>query len=254
MLGGDLDELARDPGIVGLDQAELALCLGLSWAVGRALRGNVARPASVWIGERVVDGVLFPVLALLLALAARWWLAKTQAVAVFQIAVPVLASLVVIRLGVRVLRVAFPSSQAVRVIERTLSWLVWGVLVLWISGLLPLVLQEFEGIHWKLGGADVSLRSLLEGALSAVVVLVAALWISAAIESRLLAGATDNLSVRKIAANSVRALLLLVGLLLALSAAGIPLGALSVLGGAVGVGIGFGLQKQIGRASCRERV
>ena len=240
-LGALLDSLARPSALIEL--AVLAACIGLAWAVGRALRGNVARPASVWIGERVVDGVLFPVLALLLALAARWWLAKTQAVAVFQIAVPVLASLVVIRLGVRVLRVAFPSSQAVRVIERTLSWLVWGVLVLWISGLLPLVLQEFEDIHWKLGGADVSLRSLLEGALSAVVVLVAALWISAAIESRLLAGATDNLSVRKIAANSVRALLLLVGLLLALSAAGIPLGALSVLGGAVGVGIGFGLQK-----------
>jgi small-conductance mechanosensitive channel len=38
-------------------------------------------------------------------------------------------------------------------------------------------------------------------------------------------------------------MLLLVGLLLALSAAGIPLGALSVLGGAAGVGIGLGLQK-----------
>ena len=62
------------------------------------------------------------------------------------------------------------------------------------------------------------------------VVLVAMLWVSAAIEARLLAGASDNLSVRKIAANAVRALLLLVGLLLALSAAGIPLGALSVMG------------------------
>jgi len=74
-------------------------------------------------------------------------------------------------------------------------------------------------------------------------VLVVMLWVSAAIEARLIAGATDNLSVRKIAANATRALLLLVGLLLALSAAGIPLGALSVLGGAIGVGLGFGLQK-----------
>ena len=89
--------------------------------------------------------------------------------------------------------------------------------------------------------AEIVVALLLVG--SGGVVLVAALWISAAIESRLLGGATDNLSVRKIAANAVRALLLLVGLLLALSAAGIPLGALGVLGGAVGVGIGFGLQK-----------
>ena len=45
------------------------------------------------------------------------------------------------------------------------------------------------------------------------------------------------------AANATRALLLMIGVLVALSAVGIPLGALSVLGGAVGVGIGFGLQK-----------
>jgi small-conductance mechanosensitive channel len=75
-------------------------------------------------------------------------------------------------------------------------------------------------------------------------VLVVALWISAAIESRLMAGAvSSNLSLRKIAANAVRGLLLLVGVLLALSAAGIPVGALGVLGGALGVGIGLGLQK-----------
>jgi len=69
------------------------------------------------------------------------------------------------------------------------------------------------------------------------------LWLSASIEARLMGAETLNLSVRKIMANATRALLLLVGLLLALSAAGIPLGALSVFGGAAGVGIGLGLQK-----------
>jgi hypothetical protein len=49
--------------------------------------------------------------------------------------------------------------------------------------------------------------------------------------------------MRKMAANALRALLLLVGLMFALSAAGIDLTALGVLGGALGVGIGLGLQK-----------
>jgi small-conductance mechanosensitive channel len=240
-IGAWFDALTQPSALIEL--AALAGCLALAWLAVRALRGGVSRPASVLFGERLLDGVLFPVLALALALAARWLLAKTQVVAVLQIALPILASLLVIRVAVRVLRVAFPQSHAVRVIERTISWFVWGGMVLWVTGLLPLVLTELEAIQWKLGGAPVSLLSLVEGALSAVVVLVAALWISAAVESRLLAGATNNLSVRKIAANAVRALLLLVGLLLALTAAGIPLGALSVLGGAVGVGIGFGLQK-----------
>ncbi len=51
------------------------------------------------------------------------------------------------------------------------------------------------------------------------------------------------MSLRKIAASAVRALLLFVGLMFALSAAGIDLTALGVLGGAIGVGVGFGLQK-----------
>jgi small-conductance mechanosensitive channel len=52
-----------------------------------------------------------------------------------------------------------------------------------------------------------------------------------------------DLSLRKVASNAIRAVLLLVGLLFALSAVGVDLTALSVLGGALGVGLGFGLQK-----------
>ena len=229
-----------------VEVAVLAACLVLAGAavwLARAGLGPARRVGSVWFGERLVDGVLFPVVALLFALAARWALRSSLPVALLHLAVPILASLVVIRITVRVLRVAFPASQAVRVLERTLSWIVWGALVLWVTGLLPLLLQELEAIHWKLGGADVSLRSLIEAAISAVAVLVVVLWVSAAIEARLLAGVTEHLSLRKIAASATRALLLLVGLMLALSAAGIPIGVLGVFGGALGVGLGFGLQK-----------
>ena len=70
------------------------------------------------------------------------------------------------------------------------------------------------------------------------------LWVSAAIEAKLLKGAVgQQLSWRKAASNLVRAVLVFVGLLLALSAVGIDLTALSVLGGALGVGLGLGLQK-----------
>jgi len=125
-----------------------------------------------------------------------------------------------------------------------LSWLVWIGLVLWMTGVLPLVAAEADKVQWKIGGADVSLRRLFEGVASGLVVLVLMLWISAAIEQRLLAHASESaLSLRKIAANATRVGLLVVGVLFALSAAGIPIAALSVFGGAIGVGIGFGLQK-----------
>jgi small-conductance mechanosensitive channel len=155
----------------------------------------------------------------------------------------VLLSLVVIRLTVRVLHRAFPHSAVMRVVERSVSWIAWIAVVLWILGILPLVMQELDAIQWKLGSTTISVRNLIEGAIAAVVVLMVALWISAALEQKLLEGATDNLSIRKMAANALRALLLFLGLMFALSAAGIDLTALGVLGGALGVGIGFGLQK-----------
>jgi small-conductance mechanosensitive channel len=130
-----------------------------------------------------------------------------------------------------------------RAVERWVSWIAWIAVVLWITGALPLVMNELDQITWKIGATKISVRNVIEGLVAAVVVLIVALWISAALEQRLLAGATDNLSVRKMAANALRALLLFVGLMFALSAAGIDLTALGVLGGALGVGLGFGLQK-----------
>lgn len=225
--------------------ALLAACLGLAGLVAwRLQRAVPERPGSVLFGRHVIDGVLFPLLALAFAFGARKLLAPLGiAPAVFKIVIPVLVSLAVIRLTVRVLAAALPQSLFVKLIERMVSWLAWLGSVLWILGLLPLVLEELEDIHWKIGAKNVSLRNLLEGACTAVIVLVLALWVSAAIEARLLRGSAMDLSLRKIAANATRALLLFVGLLFALSAAGIDLTALGVLGGAVGVGIGFGLQK-----------
>jgi small-conductance mechanosensitive channel len=218
-------------------------CLGLAWLIVRLVRGPEARRGSIWFGHGVVDGIFFPVLALLLVLLARWALKTWVPLAVFKLAVPVLLSLAVIRLTVRVLHASFPDSQLMRVVERSVSWVVWLGVVLWITGLLPLLLQELDSIQWKIGSTQISIRNILEGAVSAVLVLVGALWLSSILEARLLQGATSNLGVRKMAANALRALLLFVGLMFALSAAGIDLTALGVLGGALGVGIGFGLQK-----------
>jgi small-conductance mechanosensitive channel len=104
-------------------------------------------------------------------------------------------------------------------------------------------MDAMDDVHWKMGATRMSLLNVVEGTLTAGLVMVIALWVSSAIERQLLTGTGNTLSLRKMAANIVRALLLFVGLLLALSAVGIDLTALSVLGGAIGVGVGFGLQK-----------
>lgn len=238
-----LQSLARPSALV--EAGVLLVCVGLAWLVARTL----ARPEGrrgIFLGHHGVDGVLFPLLLLALAWAARWALAPWLTPALFRIAIPVLLSLLVIRFGVQVLHAAFPASASVRLVERLLSWMAWGAVVLWLTGALPVLVAELDALRWKTGGAEVSVWSVIEGVFTAGAVLLVVLWLSAALEDRLLAGAEQaggSLSLRKMAANATRALLVFVGLLVALSAAGIPLGALSVLGGAVGVGIGFGFQK-----------
>ena len=239
-LGPLLQALSRPSALIEL--AALASCILLAYGLLRLLRPADAGNG-ILFGKRSFDGVLFPLLALAAVLLARHLLQPHIDIAVLHLAVPLLGSLAIIRTAVRVLREGFPDSRPVRLLERTISWGIWLGLVLWLTGLMPIMLAEMQAVSWTIGGAPVTLRGLFEGALSAVVVLVAALWLSASIEARLMRAAGLSLSVRKIMANASRAALLLVGLLVALSAAGIPLGALGVMGGAVGVGIGLGLQK-----------
>lgn len=221
-------------------------CVAVAYLAVRFMRRQttVHDVRSIWFGKHAVDGVLFPLLLLCLNVGASAALDEVITVTVLKVAVPVLMSLVVIRVGVKVLQVAFAEARWVRPIEHSISWLAWLAMVLWVSGLLPVILSELDQITWKVGATTMSVRSLIEGILTAGAVLIVTLWISSGIEGRLLRSATgDELSLRKALSNAARALLLFVGLMMAFSLAGIDLTALSVLGGAVGVGIGFGLQK-----------
>ena len=229
-----------------IELGALVCCVGLAWGLAallhRGLRLN--NPKSILFGRKLIDGVLFPMLLLGLAWVAQSLLTQWLQVTAFRIAIPVLVSLLIIRVGAKVLQAAFPQARWVRPIERSISWIAWLAMVLWVTGLMPVILADLDDIRWKVGGSFMSVRTLLEGLLTASAVLVLALWVSAAIEARLLRSATGSeLSLRKVLSNSTRALLMFVGLLVALSAVGIDLTTLSVLGGAIGVGIGFGLQK-----------
>ncbi|NDF78412.1 MAG: mechanosensitive ion channel protein [Betaproteobacteria bacterium] len=222
-----------------------AACVGVALALAWALRRITLQwELKVLLGDQLVDGVLFPSLLLGLVFASRSVWAKTHALWLFDFLLPVCISLAAIRLGVKVLQAAFKEAAWVRPVERSLSWLAWAAVVLWLTGLLPMVLEELDQIQWKVGTSHLSVRTLIEGGLTAGLVMLLTLWMSSAIESRLLRTSTGSeLSLRKAVSNAVTSLLMFVGLMVSLSAVGIDLTALSVLGGAVGVGIGFGLQK-----------
>ena len=243
-LGGKLVALTQPTVLIELAAALAALVL--AWVFVAALRrlSGQRNPDSILFGRHLFDGALFPLVLLVFGYVARNFVDDHIPLAAFRLVIPALMSLAVIRTGAKVLQAAFPQAQWLGDIERTISWLVWGAMVLWVTGVLPRVLVALGQIRWKMGSSEMSVRTVLEGAITAGIVLLAALWISSVLEAWLLRSATGSgLSVRKALSNAIRALLLFVGLMFALSAAGIDLTALSVLGGAVGVGIGLGLQK-----------
>ncbi|PUE57627.1 mechanosensitive ion channel protein [Limnohabitans sp. Rim8] len=241
----DLQELLLDlqSPAIALELAGLALCLALAWGLSWALgRGATAR-GSILFGRRLVDGVLFPALALVFTYGLKLVLMKMQRVPVLKMALPVLMSLVLIRLIARVLAAVFPNSRGARILEQVVSWLAWALAVLWITGWWGPMMEELDGLQFMLGKTRISVSHVLEVVFTSGFVLVLALWLSATLEQRVLNRAFEDLSMRKVAANAMRVLLLVIGTLFALSSLGFDLTALSVLGGALGVGIGFGLQK-----------
>jgi small-conductance mechanosensitive channel len=227
--------------------AALLACAALAWWLVRSLRHSLLGDDAqngVLLGRTGVDGALFPLLWLVLSVGAEWALRAQIPITLLLVALPMLVALVVIRLAVKVVRLVFPNARWARRLERTVSWLVWLVLVLWVTNLLPSILMEMDEITVTLGGSVISVRQVFEGLLTAAFVLIAAMWVASVIDHRLLSNtAGGELSVRKAVSNMIRVVLLFVGLMVALTAVGIDLTALSVLGGAIGVGIGFGLQK-----------
>jgi small-conductance mechanosensitive channel len=242
----ELDDLMQDmaQSDIWVEVASLLGCLLLAYVLCRAVaKAFTTQTDSVWLGRKTFDGLLFPLVALAFTFVANYVVGRNQSLSVLKVAVPVLLSLAVIRLIARTLALSFPNSGLARMTERLFLWMVWALTILWIIGLLPGVLAELDAIKLTFGKSKVSLRTIVEGMLSAGLVLIVTLWVSSVIERRVLRDAVQDLSMRKIMANGVRALLILFGMLFALSAIGVDLTALSVLGGALGVGLGFGLQK-----------
>ena len=218
---------------------------GIPDAVEKVAQRIGQNEESLLFGRNNYDGVLFPVIWLVLSYAAAHLMHVEVKASLFRIALPVLAALVVIRAVARIVRRLWGTQHWVKVLEHTVSWIIWGCVVLRATGLLPDLVDFLDGIKIKLGAINTSVLSLLLGAFFVVVALVVALWVSSLIEARLLRGATGStLSLRKIGSNVIRAGLLFIAILLGLEAVNIDLTAFSVFGGALGVGIGLGLQKQ----------
>ena len=245
---GDLWRYLQQPEVLWQAGA-LLLCLSLAFLVDRAVRGRIeqgaaASAASIWrFGRGGLKRITFPLVALLLVLLARALLRHWTAVNLLSHAVPLLGSLAMIRVVFYVLRHSFGNSGWLVPFERIFAMLVWSVVALHILGLLPGLIDLLEGIGFTVGKQKLNVWLLLQAALMVLATLLLALWLSGVVEARLLSAAGLDGNLRVVFARLSRALLMLLAVLIGLPLVGIDLTTLSVFGGELGVGIGFGLQK-----------
>ena len=112
-----------------------------------------------------------------------------------------------------------------------------------MAGLWPHVRAALDDIGIVFGKDRISLLLVVQAALSVAVTLLVALWLGRVTETRLMSATSLQINVRVMFTKLAQILLLLLAILIALPAVGIDLTVLSVFGGMLGVGIGFGLQK-----------
>jgi small-conductance mechanosensitive channel len=228
----------------------LAVSLAVAWWISRLVHARLMRvpstgpSATLEIGVGGLNRVIFPLSALLCVILGRLVLHFFQhELNLLNLAVPLLFSLMLVRAAVYVLRRAFKSDGPLRYWERVIAWTIWVALALHITGLLPELVEVLDGFGFRIGKQRISVLTILQGLLSVAITVVIALWAGRTIEARLLDARGMDLNFRIVLSKLVKTLLVIIAVLIALPAVGIDVTVLSVFGGAVGVGLGLGLQK-----------
>jgi small-conductance mechanosensitive channel len=196
------------------------------------------------VTQRTIQRLAFPISMLLVVLLGRASLAALDlAYWALDLAVPLLISFALIRTLVYMLRKGIRSGPLVKASENVISTFIWLVVGLHLVGLLPGLLVAMDSLALSVGDTRISLLAVIKLLLLMGLVLVFAIWLSGIIDRRLSQlpylspGAAVGFSkVSKL-------VLITVAAMTVLNLVGIDLTALAVFGGALGVGLGFGLQR-----------
>ena len=188
--------------------------------------------------EQIFMPLLMPTVWLVLMGAAQFAMRQLQwQTAIFDIGVSLLTAWLVIRLALNFIADPWWS--------RAVAVSVWVVAALDIIGLLAPTLAFMDVLAVNLGDLRISLLSVAK----ALVALVVFLWIANAaaqlVENRLRALTHMTPSLQVLFGKLVRVLFIAIAILVALNSVGIDLTALTVFSGALGLGIGLGLQKVV---------
>jgi len=188
-------------------------------------------------------GAFVTILIGALALRAAGVAPSVGDVHLLHLAMTLFAAMAGIRLVVYILRRSLPNTTWLVTAERWIAGLVWVSIALYLTGVLGDVTQVLESVRIPIGRAPISLLDLLVGAVSVVVTVLGALWVGSLIETQLMGAQNLTANSRVVLVRFVKSLLMVLAVLIALASVGIDLTVLSVFGGALGVGLGLGLQR-----------
>jgi small-conductance mechanosensitive channel len=247
-----LDDLSR-PGMPWQLGAIVA-CVLFGWLAAHVVqlwwhRRRGEEGSLLHTGVESFTRVVAPLLVVGLLSLSRYLLAKYHFhTNIVKVAMPVFWSLAVIRLVFYFLRRVFARrghlGEAFVTFEKIFVLVVWGAVALYITGMWPAIFDYLDKSYVPLGPKKfVSLADILQAIVSVAVLLMLALWAGTALEERLMGVNALHSSLRVALARVSRAVLIVGAVLISLSVVGIDLTVLSVFGGALGVGLGLGMQR-----------
>ena len=246
-LTGDLN----DPSLLwqlGAIVAAVVLGFGLARLLKKRFGRQDTHGTMMRFGVESFGRVMAPLAVVGLLALARVVLVKYHFhVNLIKVALPIFGSLAVIRFTFYLLRRVFARhgqvSATMLAFEKVFQLLVWLAFVLYITGLWVDVFEYLDSTILPIGKYKVSIADILQATISVIVLLMLALWAGAALEEQLMKVQGMHTNLRVVVSRTARAVLILVAVLMSLSLVGIDLTVLSVFGGALGVGLGLGLQK-----------
>ncbi len=228
----------------------VALCLLGGWVVAVLLRRRHERrrikaPTALTWNYFAAQGsvVILPVvMALFLVVLARSLMAAHWDVSVLDAAAHLIGAYIIVRLGVLLFAASLGNKSWMQHWESRLTLLIWLAIAAEYLGWLDPIIAGLDSIGIATGKNRVSVWSVLKLLFTLTLFVLVAAWISRWVERRLKRLSTLAPSTRIGIGKFANAFLIGLSILMGLNAAGVDLTALTVLTGAIGLGLGFGLQ------------